>query len=600
MAEDLKSMGEKERILIVDDNEVICKTMKNIFQAKNYFVETVHSGKDAITANKKQHYNVAILDLKLPDMDGLAVLSQLYKENADIGIIMITGFASIETAVGALTKGAEAFIVKPLNMDEVLNTVNRVIEKQRLMGEKQQIEERYRILYKKLSDAMFLSDKNGNVLLSNDKAVELFGYNSDELLGMHFTKLLHPDDRKRLQDSRSKSLELGEAAIEGFEANARRKDGSYFDVHITNTILYDENKPSGYQSLIRDITERKRAERKLRESEQRHRMVLSSMNDLIFILNNKNEYVEVYVSDNRDLYNTREDHQGKNVTDILPPDVALKITEGANRVRESGKREELEYSLIIDNEKNWYSAMLEIHQDGESIVQTVRNITLRKAAEKELKNRENELEIYSSLLQHDLSNDLGVIFGNIDIARLLLSEGENDELIETIDSIEAICNRMESLITMFSRPIDSVEKVLIKQLKSIVARTNAVNPNLTINIHAKGAWENLTVPASRLLVMVWENLIRNAAEHAGENSIIDIQISREENTVHVIFSDNGPGVSEKIRKKLFQKGVTIQDGGFGLYLSKQIIQSIGGSIELVTGKSVQGAKFKIILPIIPE
>ncbi len=100
--------------------------------------------------------------------------------------------------------------------------------------------------------------------------------------------------------------------------------------------------------------------------------------------------------------------------------------------------------------------------------------------------------------------------------------------------------------------------------------------------------------------MVWENLIRNAVEHAGESSIIDIEISREENSILVLFSDNGPGVLEKVRKRLFQKGTTTVEGGLGLYLSREIIQSIGGTIELVTDESVEGAKFKIILPIVED
>jgi signal transduction histidine kinase len=293
-----------------------------------------------------------------------------------------------------------------------------------------------------------------------------------------------------------------------------------------------------------------------------------------------------------------EEQLGRNVKDVLPSEVAQRIIDCANRVRKKGEREEVEYSITISNEKRWYSAMLDMHQDGESIVQTVREITQRKAAEDELKNRENELAIYSSLLRHDLSNDLGVIFGNIDIARLVVSESE--ELIETLDSIEAICNRMQGLITVFSKPDDSTELKLIKQLNSVVATNNTVNPNLTINIHTQEAEENLSVPASRLMIMVWENLIRNAVEHAGESSIIDIEISREKNSILVLFSDNGPGVSEKVRKRLFQKGTTTVEGGLGLYLSREIIQSIGGTIELVTDESVEGAKFKIILPIVED
>ena len=218
--------------------------------------------------------------------------------------------------------------------------------------------------------------------------------------------------------------------------------------------------------------------------------------------------------------------------------------------------------------------------------------------EERVEQRTRELEIYTSLLRHDLRNDIGVIFGNIDIARLVIGEGGDEELLETINSTEAICNRMTNLIKAISRSTDSVETMVGKQLKSVVAQTKKVNPNLTVNIHAQEATENLTVPASRLLVMVWENLIRNAAVHGGESSIVDIEISRENNAVHVVVSDNGPGVPEEIRENLFQKGISTKGGGLGLYLSREIIQSIGGSIELVTGESFQGAKFKIVLPLI--
>ncbi|MCK4566574.1 MAG: PAS domain S-box protein, partial [Candidatus Thorarchaeota archaeon] len=144
--------------------------------------------------------------------------------------------------------------------------------------------QKYRILYEKLSDALFLSDIDGRITLANDMAVELFGYNKDEIRGIHFTELLHPEDHNRIMASHEKHLKTGESITGGFEAKARRKNGSYFDVHITNTILMEEGKYSGYQSLIHDITNRKINERQIQESEEKYRTLFESAQDGIFII----------------------------------------------------------------------------------------------------------------------------------------------------------------------------------------------------------------------------------------------------------------------------------------------------------------------------
>ncbi len=99
-------------------------------------------------------------------------------------------------------------------------------------------------------------------------------------------------------------------------------------------------------------------------------------------------------------------------------------------------------------------------------------------------------------------------------------------------------------------------------------------------------------------MIVGENLIRNTVVHAGESSIVDIYLSRIDDTIQVVVSDNGEGISENVIENLFKKGVSTKGGGLGLYLSKTIIQSIGGSITIDTSNSNQGAVFRIVLPII--
>ena len=77
MAKDWARMEEKARILIVDDDESTCRSMKVIFEAKNYDTDIVHTGQEAIAAIKKRSFNLAVLDIRLPDVDGITLLEQL-------------------------------------------------------------------------------------------------------------------------------------------------------------------------------------------------------------------------------------------------------------------------------------------------------------------------------------------------------------------------------------------------------------------------------------------------------------------------------------------------------------------------------------------
>ena len=96
--------------------------------------------------------------------------------------------------------------------------------------------------------------------------------------------------------------------------------------------------------------------------------------------------------------------------------------------------------------------------------------------------------------------------------------------------------------------------------------------------------------------LVFDNLFRNTVQFAGNNPEISVAITTENETVNVVFSDNGPGVADTVRGKLFRKGVSTGGGGMGLYLSKQVLQTIGGSIELLESAPNEGARFLIILP----
>jgi two-component sensor histidine kinase/CheY-like chemotaxis protein len=132
-------MNEKESILVVDDDHSTCKILSLIFRRKGYDIETAHTGREAIEKSKTRFFNVALLDIKLPDMEGVELLAPLKELHPDMEIIMVTAHASLETAVYALNRGASLYITKPLNMEEVIPTIKEVLEKQRLVMENKRL-----------------------------------------------------------------------------------------------------------------------------------------------------------------------------------------------------------------------------------------------------------------------------------------------------------------------------------------------------------------------------------------------------------------------------------------------------------------------------
>jgi DNA-binding NtrC family response regulator len=144
-------MGENgvssPRILVVDDEMIVCESCKRILEEDGYEVETALSGREAFDKMKESPFDIIITDLKMPEIDGMEVLRTFRKEYPDAIVIMITGFSTVETAVEAMKLGAFDYIPKPFTPDEVSIVVKKAIEKKNLVLEniylRQELQEKY-------------------------------------------------------------------------------------------------------------------------------------------------------------------------------------------------------------------------------------------------------------------------------------------------------------------------------------------------------------------------------------------------------------------------------------------------------------------------
>ncbi len=132
-------MSDQEKILIVDDDEGIAQTLAFSLQRLGYVTVVVGTGADAIARMRAVPYNVALIDIKLPDVDGVNLLAALRTIRPDTALIVVTGYASLETALMALNSGAAGYIIKPFKIGEVLDKVKDVLEHQRLIVENRRL-----------------------------------------------------------------------------------------------------------------------------------------------------------------------------------------------------------------------------------------------------------------------------------------------------------------------------------------------------------------------------------------------------------------------------------------------------------------------------
>ncbi len=122
-------------VLIIDDEKSIRRTLREILEYENYKVEEAADGLEGLSVLSQKSFDVVLLDVKMPKMDGLEVLSKIMEMNAELPVIMISGHSTIDTAVEAVKKGAYDFVAKPMDLNRLLITIRNALDKASLVRE---------------------------------------------------------------------------------------------------------------------------------------------------------------------------------------------------------------------------------------------------------------------------------------------------------------------------------------------------------------------------------------------------------------------------------------------------------------------------------
>jgi len=126
------NLTKRLRILLVDDEPIVLSSLKNVLSHQDYIIETASNGQEGIQKLKSQNFDIVLTDLMMEPLNGLELLEQTQKYDPDSIVILMTGYATIESAVDAIRKGAYDYLVKPFKIQNLLLTIERGAEKRRL------------------------------------------------------------------------------------------------------------------------------------------------------------------------------------------------------------------------------------------------------------------------------------------------------------------------------------------------------------------------------------------------------------------------------------------------------------------------------------
>ncbi|MBU0502863.1 MAG: response regulator [Candidatus Omnitrophota bacterium] len=550
-------VDSKFAILIVDDEQDTREMLTSGLRRKGYMASSVVSGEEAIEEIKKNKYEIVILDIKLPGIDGIQALEEIKKLKPEIEAIMITGYSSIEAAIVSMKKNAYDYVEKPISIDKIVLIIEKALEKHRLM-ETVALYEISKAIFSTIEFDELLQiivDLTMKVLRSDDAAVMLF--NEEKKLYIAISYALDE------QIAKETKLAVGER-IAGWVAERCQP------VILING-LKNDIRFQGIQG---------------RENIKSALVVPLTKNNQVFGILTVNRISIVDNFNNGDLYKAN----------IFASLVSLAL-DNANLYKE------------LQKAKNQFIRSSEELKNNDAVVMST-FVELKKTNE-ELQFSQKQLMQSGKLaalgrlvsdMAHEVNNPLMVISGT---AQLSLMESLTvKEIRDNFQTIVSECVRAKEIIDRllrFSLPskgefkevdINNVIKSIVSLVKHqfeltgvVVGERYADNPLLVL------------VDEKQIQEMIL-NLLNNAKDAISGKGTISIATYVKENLVRISIEDSGSGMSDEVLNKLFNPFFTTKDKGtgLGLSISQSIIKNNSGQLHFQSVPGV-GTTAIISLPL---
>jgi two-component system sensor kinase FixL len=486
-------------------------------------------------------------------------------------------------------------------------------------------EDRFRQLVERITDyEIFMLDPSGHIISWNIGAERNKGYSPDEVIGKHHSIFFTGEDVEHgLPEMELKIAgDKGRFENEGWRV---RKDGSLFWASVVITALRDEEGYlRGFSKVIRDITERKRAEETLRDSEERYRIIVETASDAIVTIDEMSTIVFANPATLKIFGYAPEEITGRQLAVLMPERFREAHLAGMRQYLSTGERDikwealelpglhksgreiplEISYGVFIKEGKRFFTGI-------------VRDITERKLAEKE-KEYKDMLERFNqdletlvaertmSLMALRLADRVRTPASIIGLlGKKILGRGDaSGRTRESAGTIVAEAEKLDVIVKEFQallkkkKSVFSYEDIndIIRGVLTIIEREAA---SKHVEMRIRLAPGPLKINAQKdLLRMAVFNILRNAVESSGEGCCITVETSGDNDRVYLSVLDTGHGIPGDVLEKIFDPFYSAEfyRFGMGLPLIKQIISEHLGEIK-VESETGRGTTVKIAFPI---
>jgi PAS domain S-box-containing protein len=502
-----------------------------------------------------------------------------------------------------------------------ISTLKDITDKKIAEQKLKESEQKYRLITEQSNDLIRVLNEKLELEYVNELSLKsLLGYTKEELLGKNSIILNHPDDYKNVRRFMLKVFKYGENM---HETRIRHKKGNWVWFENKAKMFNDKQGNQKYLYISRDITERKKSEKALKESEEKYRSLYKNSPNAVVLTNERGLILDINSSAERILGYKREEIIGKNYLEfnMVTYDQISTIKRMYKDILNGIKPKPIELQIKRKNSKiswiSFQSSMIKI--DKEIIIESIcQDINSKKKAEiliieenKRLMELNKIKSEFISRASHELKTPITSIYGGSQILMELYKDQTCSEAIEFIELINRGGKRLKLLVDnlLDASRIDSDKLRLNLQSENIAQiiqnstneiRYLAYKRNIIIEQHLPET-ANIVVDKIRIEQVI-TNLISNAIKNTPRKGIISLVLEEKPDSVIFKVKDSGIGLTEKEMEKLFTKfgkierigpkmDIDIEGSGLGLYISKEIVDLHGGHIWVESAGRNKGSAF---------
>ncbi|MDR5659656.1 PAS domain S-box protein [Serpentinicella sp. ANB-PHB4] len=515
-------------------------------------------------------------------------------------------------------------VVNISGRDYIYGIIEDVTDKNKKLQLLNESEKKFKELFNNINDAIYFlkigeDGKMGNFLEVNTKGYTRLGYTYEEILHMS-AKDISVLDEETLQELVYKVRREGKVT---FESTHITKSGQ----HIPVDVITNEFDFSGEKATIivaRDITERKRFEKSLKENAEKQEKIISFLPDAVFLVDQEENGKIQFVNDFGVKllgYESPDELIGEQYIDIVHPDFKAIVKERCSKLKYEQNLvglSEIKYANKNGEEVNVETTGLKIpYEEGHVVLVVSRDITERKNLEERIAMDKLRTEFFANL-SHELRTPLNVILGSLQLNDLYIEDDKDNpnypKYKKTAERMKRNCFRLLRLvnnlidITRIDSGFYNVELEnydIVTLIKNIVTSVEDYVHNQNIKLRFHSSLEHGVVACDpEKIERILLNLLSNAIKFTDSGGSIEVSIDSDHKDIVIKVKDSGRGIPEEKKESIFERFVQVdksltrnhEGSGIGLSLVKALVEMHGGSVE-VESTFKKGSAFIIRLPL---